>query len=362
LAEAQKLTHTGSWAWDPRTEQVLYCSEEMFHIYGLDPRSSLPSRENFRLQIHPEDREWVKERFEESLRTKIDSYAEYRVLLLDGTVRHISASGHPVLNEDGELIQFVGTALDVTKRKQAEESLRESEANLAHMNRVSTMGEFAASLSHEILHPIATARNNARAGMRFLEMNPPNLGEAREAFGCVVRDADRARDIVGRMRDHMKKAPPRKERFDLNAAINEVIVFARSAIIANGVSVQTRLAEALFPVYGDRVQLQQLILNLLLNAVEAMGSSEARARELLISTEQDHKGALVAVRDSGPGIDPECLERIFAAFYTTKFNGMGMGLSICRSIVEAHGGRLWAEANEPRGALFQFTLPNASAE
>ena len=164
------------------------------------------------------------------------------------------------------------------------------------------------------------------------------------------------------MRDHIKKARPRKDHFDLNAAINEVIVFARSAIIANGVSVQTRVAEALFPVHGDRVQLQQVILNLLLNAVEAMGSSEARARELLISTEQDHKGALVAVRDSGPGINPECLERVFAAFYTTKFNGMGMGLSICRSIVEAHGGRLWAEANEPRGALFQFTLPNASGE
>jgi len=362
LAEAQKLTHTGSWAWDPRTEQVLYCSEEMFNIYGLDPRSSLPSRENFQQQIHPEDRDWVKERFEESLRKKIDTSAEYRVLRLDGTVRHISASGHPVLDDDGELIQFVDTAVDVTERKQAEESLRESEANLAHMNRVSTMGELAASLSHEVLHPIATARNNARAGIRFLELNPPNLGEAREALDCVVRDADRARDIVRRMRDHIKKARPRKDHFDLNAAINEVIVFARSAIVANGVSVQTRLAEALSPVYGDRVQLQQLILNLLMNAVEAMGSSEARARELLISTEQDHKGALVAVRDSGPGIDPECLERIFAAFYTTKSNGMGMGLSICRSIVEAHGGRLWAEANEPRGALFQFTLPNASAE
>jgi C4-dicarboxylate-specific signal transduction histidine kinase len=328
----------------------------------LDPRSSLPSRENFQQQIHPEDRDWVKERFEESLRKKIDTSAEYRVLRLDGTVRHISASGHPVLDDDGELIQFVDTAVDVTERKQAEESLRESEANLAHMNRVSTMGELAASLSHEVLHPIATARNNARAGIRFLELNPPNLGEAREALDCVVRDADRARDIVRRMRDHIKKARPRKDHFDLNAAINEVIVFARSAIVANGVSVQTRLAEALSPVYGDRVQLQQLILNLLMNAVEAMGSSEARARELLISTEQDHKGALVAVRDSGPGIDPECLERIFAAFYTTKSNGMGMGLSICRSIVEAHGGRLWAEANEPRGALFQFTLPNASAE
>jgi signal transduction histidine kinase len=193
-------------------------------------------------------------------------------------------------------------------------------------------------------------------------MKPPNLNEVREALGCVVRDVDRAKEIVGRMRDHIKKAPPRKEYFDLNKAIEEVIVMLRSAIIANGVSVQTRLAEALSPVYGDRVQLQQLILNLLMNAVEAMGSSEARARELLISTEQDHKGALVAVRDSGPGIDPECLERIFAAFYTTKSNGMGMGLSICRSIVEAHGGRLWAEVNEPRGALFQFTLPNASAE
>src|SRR5262245_55314383 len=362
LAEAQKLTHTGSWAWDPRTEQVLYCSEEMFHIYGLDPRSSLPSRENFRLQIHPEDREWVKERFEESLRTKIDSYAEYRVLLLDGTVRHISASGHPVLNEDGELIQFVGTAVDVTKRKQAEESLRESEANLAHMNRVSTMGEFAASLAHEILHPIATARNNARAGMRFLEMNPSNLDEAREAFGCVVRDADRARDIVGRMRDHMKKAPPRKERFDLNAAINEVLVLAQSVIHMNGVSVQTRLADELLPVLGDRIQLQQVLLNLILNAAEAMSSVEEGARELLISTEQDQNQALVAVRDSGPGIDAQHLDRVFDAFYTTKSSGTGMGLSICRSIIDAHGGKLWAEANEPRGAVFQFTLPTAQED
>jgi PAS domain S-box-containing protein len=357
LAEAQKLTHTGSWAWDPRTEQVLYCSEEMFHIYGLDPRSSLPSRENFRQQIHPEDREWVKERFEESLRKKIDTHAEYRVVLLDGTVRHISASGHPVLDEDGELIQFVGTAVDVTKRKQAEESLRESEANLAHMNRVSTMGEFAASLSHEILHPIATARNNARAGMRFLEMNPPNLGEAVEAFSCVVRDADRARDIVGRMRDHMKKAPPRKECFGLNAALSEVLVLAQSVIQKNGVSVRTRLADGFLPVLGDRIQLQQVLLNLILNAAEAMGSAEERVRELSISTQQDQRGVLVAVRDSGPGIDSEHLDRVFDAFYTTKSSGTGMGLSICRSIIDAHGGKLWAEANEPRGAVFQFTLP-----
>jgi signal transduction histidine kinase len=172
-----------------------------------------------------------------------------------------------------------------------------------------------------------------------------------------VGDADRAGDIVDRIRDHMKKAPPRKAQFDLNEAINEVIVLGRSAIIKSGVSVQTRISEGLFPVHGDRVQLQQVVLNLLLNAVEAMGSSETGARDLLISTEQDRTGVVVAVHDSGPGIHPEHLERVFNAFYTTKSSGMGMGLSICRSIIEAHGGRLWAEANEPRGAIFQFTLP-----
>jgi C4-dicarboxylate-specific signal transduction histidine kinase len=223
------------------------------------------------------------------------------------------------------------------------------------MNRVSMMGELAASLSHEITQPIASARNNARAAQNFLDKQ--DLGEVREALGCVVADADRAREIVDRIRDHIKKAPPRKDHFDLNAAITEVTVLARSAIMQNGVSVQTRLAEGLFPIHGDRVQLQQVVLNLLLNAVEAMGSVDGEPRELLISTEQEHKGVVVAVRDSGPGIDPACMERVFDAFYTTKPKGVGMGLSICRSIIDAHGGRLWADANEPRGTVFQFTLP-----
>jgi C4-dicarboxylate-specific signal transduction histidine kinase len=193
-------------------------------------------------------------------------------------------------------------------------------------------------------------------------MQPPDLSETREALACVVGDVDRAGDIIDRIREHMKKTPPRKQRFDLNAAIDEVIVLARSVITRNGVSVQTRLADRLIPVQGDRVQLQQVVLNLILNAVEAMGSVEVGARELVISTAQDQTGVLVAVRDSGPGIDPTHLERVFEAFYTTKSNGVGMGLSICRSIIDAHGGRLWAAVNEPGGAIFQFTLPGAETE
>jgi signal transduction histidine kinase len=212
------------------------------------------------------------------------------------------------------------------------------------------------------LTTIASARNNARAALNFSDKQPPDLSEVREALACVVGDTDRAGDIIGRIRDHMKRAPSRRERFDFNAAVNEVTVLAQSAVFKNGVSVKTELADGLFPVDGDRVQLQQVVLNLVLNAVEAMGSVEAGARELLISTEQDRTGVLVAVRDSGPGIDPALLERIFEAFYTTKSSGMGMGLSICRSIIGAHGGRLWADANEPRGAIFQFTLPGASAQ
>ena len=201
---------------------------------------------------------------------------------------------------------------------------------------------------------------NARAALNFLDRQPPELGEVREALACVVGDADRAGEIIDRIRDHIRKAPPRKTSFDLNNAIDEVIVLGRSAITKNEVLVQTRLAEGLFPVQGDRVQLQQVILNLVLNAVEAMGAVEAGPRELLISTQQtEAHGVLVAVRDSGPGIDPKHVERVFEAFYTTKSSGVGMGLSICRSIIDAHGGRLWADANDARGAVFQFTLPNA---
>ncbi|MBV9428120.1 MAG: GHKL domain-containing protein, partial [Bradyrhizobiaceae bacterium] len=217
----------------------------------------------------------------------------------------------------------------------------------------------AASLSHEITQPISSARNNARAALNFLKQQPPDLSEVGEALGCVVGDVDRTEKIIDRIRDHIKKAPPRKARFDLNEAIDEVIILARSAIIRHGVSVQTRLADGLLPVHADRVQLQQVVLNLTLNAIEALGSVEAGTRELSISTAQEQAGVRVTVRDCGPGIAPTHLERVFEAFYTTKSSGTGMGLSICRSIIANHGGQLWAEANEPHGAVFQFTLPGA---
>jgi PAS domain S-box-containing protein len=307
--------------------------------------------------VHPEDLPRTLEVFKRALASGNPFQNELRLRRSDGEYRWFDTRHVPIRDDSGRIARWYVLATDIEDRTRALAQLEQMQSDFAHMNRVSMMGELTASLSHEITQPIASARINARAAQNFLDMQPPGLGEAREALSRIVGDTSRAGDIINRIRDHIKKAPPRKEQFDLNEAINEVIVLARSAIIKNGVWVQTRLSEGLFPVHGDRVQLQQVALNLVLNAVEAMGSTEAVTRELLISTDQDHRGVVVAVRDSGPGLDPSHLERVFDAFYTTKSSGMGMGLSICRSIIDAHGGRLWAEANEPRGAIFQFTLP-----
>ena len=356
LAEAQRLSHTGTIVFS--AVGPVYWSEESYRIWGLDPAQGLPDLDTVLQRIHPEDRDNVRKEAFEALEQKRKYAIEFRIVLSDGTVKHLESVGYPLTSGAGE--EMIGTHIDVTERKHAQEEherLRQLEADLAHVNRLGIMGELAASLAHEILHPIATARNNARAGMRFLELSPPNLGEVREALACVVRDADRAKDIVGRMREHIKNAPPRMDPFGLNEAIQEVIEMVQSAIDKNRVAVRTRLMEGLEYVRGDRVQLQQVLFNLILNSVEAMSSVEG-VRELLISTQQDHAGeVLVAVQDSGPGIDPEHLDRVFSPFFTTKIAGIGMGLSICRSIIAAHGGRLWAEANRPRGATFQFTLP-----
>jgi PAS domain S-box-containing protein len=360
LSEAQRLSHTGTLAFN--ASGPVYWSQESYLIWGLDPLQGLPNKETVLQRIHPDDRERVDAETDEAVRQKRGFALEFRIVLPDGTVKHIEATGHPLFSADGELVEMIATHVDVTERKRAEEEherLRQLESDLAHVNRVSMMGELMASLAHEILHPIATARNNARAAMRFLDMNPPNMAEVREALACIVRDADRGKDIVDRIRDHIKKAPPRNDRFDLNEAIQEVIEMVQVPIEKNSVSVRTRLAAGVTSVCGDRVQLQQVVLNLILNAVEAMGSVEERQRMLSVVTEQKAADVLIAVHDSGPGIDPEHLQRVFEPFYTTKESGIGMGLSICRSIIDAHGGRLWADADQPRGTVFQFTLPAA---
>ena len=246
-------------------------------------------------------------------------------------------------------------ALESTRR---ERQYREMEIELAHANRVATMGQLTAAIAHEVKQPIATARNNAAAALRFLEKSPPDVAEVREALAWIVNDADRAGDVVDRIGSLIKKTPPRKEVVDLNAAILEVIALIRGEAVKSGVTLGAQLAGDLPPIRCDRVQLQQVMLNLIVNAIQSMSGVEDGNRELHISTVSiEPEGVCVAVRDTGHGLRPESLPRLFEPFYTTKPDGMGMGLSICRSIVESHGGRLWATSCEPRGALFQFTIP-----
>ena len=254
---------------------------------------------------------------------------------------------------------------DITDRKRAEEEARESERRylemqmeLAHANRAATMGQLTASIAHEVKQPIAATVTNAQAALRWLACGPPDLGEVRQALAHIVQDGMRAGDVVGGIRDLVKKAPPREDRLEINPAIREVIELTRGETVKNGVSVQTELADGLPLIQGDRVQLQQVMLNLIINAVEAIGGASEGPRELLISSgKAGIDDVHVAVRDSGPGVPATDLERLFEPFYTTKPGGLGLGLSICRSIIQTHGGRFWATPNSPRGAIFQFTLP-----
>jgi C4-dicarboxylate-specific signal transduction histidine kinase len=266
------------------------------------------------------------------------------------------------LDERGKPIGVLETNNDITERKRSEESLHKAQTELAHVTRVATLGEMTASIAHEVNQPLGAVVNNASACLRWLAGQAPNLEEARKSARLIITDGHRASEIIGRIRAFVKKAPPRKDHLDINETILEVIALARSEAQQSRVSLQTQLSKEVPLVLGDRIQLQQVILNLIINAIEAMSGVGDGPRELQVgSAKDDSQGVLVAVRDSGPGLDPESLDQLFTAFYTTKPQGMGMGLAISRSIIEAHGGRLWANANQHRGATFQFTLP-ADAE
>jgi len=362
LMEAQRLTHTGSCAIDGTSREILYWSEEMFRLFGFDPQHGLPIWDQWLERIHAEDRDKFRMAGDRTFLEKVHCDVEFRTVQPDGTVNHIHGTGHPVLSPSGELVQVVGTMVDVTERKRAEEArdrLRQLEADLAHISRVSTMGELTASLAHEIKQPIGAAVTNAEACLRLLDRDQPDLPEAREAMLEMVRDARRAADIIDRVRLLYQKGSPQLDIVDVNEVIRDMVIVLHNEANRHSVTMHTDLAEELPKVMADRVQLQQALMNLMLNGIEAMRDTSG---ELSIKSQlADHSRLLISIADTGVGLPSEKIDKIFNAFFTTKSQGTGLGLAITRSIVESHGGRIWATANSGGGATFSFTLPSRVA-
>jgi PAS domain S-box-containing protein len=479
LAEAQRLTHTGSWAWRVAGRDALHLSEEWYRIFGFNPENGPPAFEQLLQRAHPEDRAKWKGTIDRAIERKSDYEVEFRILLPDATTKHIHTVGHPVLNASGDLVQFVGSstdiserkraeqatrllaaivesshdaivskslngvitswnkgaerlfgyaaeeavgqnitliipperrdeertiveqltrgeridhfetvrmrkdgslidvsltispmkdasgrvvgasklARDITERKRAEEALRQAQTDLAHASRLTTMGEFTASLAHEVKQPIAAIVTDANTCVRWITRDEPDLIEAREAAWRIVKDAKRASEIINRVRLLFKKGTPQRELVDVNEVAREMIVLLGDEASRHSISIRTELAEDLPHVIGDRVQLQQVLMNLIVNGVDAMHEVDG-LRELTIKSQPaQNNELLLSVSDTGVGLPRHQVDEIFNAFFTTKTHGTGMGLHISRSIVESHGGRLWAANNSPHGARFCFTLP-----
>jgi PAS domain S-box-containing protein len=363
LAEAQKLSHTGSWAYNIDTKELIHSSEEHRRLFGFDPERGVPSFEELVQRIHPEDRVPAMQDFENPSRARTDFDAHFRIVHPDGTTKFVYGTGHPVFNASGDVGEFVGSVMDVTARKRAEEErerLRQAQADLAHVNRVTTMGELTASLAHEVNQPIAAAVTNANTCVRWLTRDRPDLEEAREAATRIVKDGTRAAEIIKRIRLLFQKGTPERELVDVNEVIREMIVLLDGEAARYAVSVRAELAADLPQVMGDRVQLQQVFMNLMLNSIEAMKDVDT-TRELAVKSQPaENERILLSVSDTGVGLPPQYADQIFNAFFTTKGQGTGMGLSISRTIVESHGGDLWATENPGRGATFHLTLPRGA--
>jgi PAS domain S-box-containing protein len=358
LAEAQQISHTGSWRWTVGTGEVFW-SAEHFRIFALNPATAQPSYATFIDRVHPKDQPAFEQVLERAVRERSRFQHEYRIVLPDGSVKHVQSVGQ--LDTEARDLEFVGTVIDVTERRRAEEALRNAQAELVRVARLTTMGELVASIAHEINQPLSAVVTNGGAALRWLNRDGPNIREACEAVERIVEEGTRAADVIRGLRALTRKSGPQLAKLDINDAIQEVLALTRSELNRHGVVLSTDLS-AEGPVFGDRVQLQQVLLNLTMNAIEAMSSVTDRPKKLAITSQVVDQGdLLVAVEDTGPGLDPAIAQRIFDPFFTTKPDGMGMGLSICRSIIESHGGRFWASPGAPCGTVFQFSVPGVTS-
>jgi PAS domain S-box-containing protein len=359
LAEGQNISHTGSWAWNVKTGD-LFWSLEHFRIFGLDPEKVKLTYEMVVNCVHPEDRSLLQETFENAVRNGDDYELDFRIVRPDG-IRHIHSLAHAVFDENGTVVEYVGTVIDTTERKRGEEALRHAHAELAHASRVLTMGELTSSIAHEVNQPLGAIVTNGNASLRLISRNPPAVERSREAIECMISDAMRASEVIKRIRAMLKKSVPEKTLLNMNETIHDVIGLTASQLANSQIALRTNLAPDRLMVLGDRVQLQQVMLNLILNSNEAMSKPGWQFRELVIGSQLTKPNEItVEVRDSGLGFEPGNQDRIFDAFVTSKDGGLGLGLSISRTIIEAHGGRLWGTANEGPGATFQFTLPTSN--
>jgi signal transduction histidine kinase len=359
LAEAQRLSLTGSFCWRVPTDEIKW-SEQLYRIFGFD-RGALVTPELIGSRVHPEDIPLLHDIIERARGAGTGFECEYRLLMPDESVKYLHMVAHGTRDEDGRL-EYTGAVQDVTARRLSEQALGKAQSELAHVVRATALSALTASIAHEVNQPLSGIITNASTCLRMLAADPPDVAGARETARRTIRDGNRASDVIARVRALFSKKEPAIEAVDLNEVTREVMALSLSDLQRNRVVVQSELAEDLPAITGDRIQLQQVILNLLRNASDAMVDVHDRPRQLLVRTErEDSNRVRLSVRDAGVGIDPHNVDKLLDAFYTTKTDGMGIGLSISRSIIERHHGRLWAEANDGPGATFSFSIPSASA-